>query len=556
MEKSERRVKLVLAGLHNVQRFVNIPNQPLAHLGEPICVGPLLSEGEWRYARGLIEKPLRALGYRFKSQDLINRIMAHTNYQPSLIQLFCDALISYLVDPNKQIFDVKSSPPYIIEENHVDEVYSSTNLRKNIRDRYVLTLNLDPRYRVIANVLAYGALEDEETHRSGFDIPWITEEANHWWSRGFADSQSVDDLRGLLDEMVGLGVLTRTSQNRYRLRSPNVLRLLGTSDEIEHALLTAESWDLPKKFRQSIDRRIGKDNEIIRSPFTGSQESDLLYRENGSRLVFGSSALGLEDAPKFLNLARPQSPIGSFKILPTKVVTLKDFQSEIEKYIENQEDGINVLILPQNCPFSEGWIEHAIKRVSRLRSKSRIFKIIFLLEPKALLNLLNIPMFLDENIDIKSQSVYLKKWNESTIHRWLDELEIPPNSPDQREKIMERTGGWPLLVYRFGELCVPKHSDWEQGLRKISQEIDSDEKREYFLDSAGLSKATMVREVFKNWADYGDPLTIDELSTIVDPITNHQAKVCMEYGKSLGICGYMDDEKWRISSFIQNLLLK
>ena len=40
MVRNDRRVKAVFAGLHQVQRFASIPNQPLAHLGQPQVIGP------------------------------------------------------------------------------------------------------------------------------------------------------------------------------------------------------------------------------------------------------------------------------------------------------------------------------------------------------------------------------------------------------------------------------------------------------------------------------------------------------------------------------------
>jgi hypothetical protein len=67
MEKTNRRFKVVFAGLHNVQRATKEQNHPLAHFGEPICIGPLLNRGEGKEARALIERPFWALGYRFES---------------------------------------------------------------------------------------------------------------------------------------------------------------------------------------------------------------------------------------------------------------------------------------------------------------------------------------------------------------------------------------------------------------------------------------------------------------------------------------------------------
>ncbi|MBK6965089.1 MAG: hypothetical protein IPH20_14410 [Bacteroidales bacterium] len=44
MEKTDKRFKVVLAGLHDVRRTIKIPNNPLAHFGSPICVGPMLEK--------------------------------------------------------------------------------------------------------------------------------------------------------------------------------------------------------------------------------------------------------------------------------------------------------------------------------------------------------------------------------------------------------------------------------------------------------------------------------------------------------------------------------
>ena len=59
MDRTNRRFKVVFAGLHDVQRTTRQVNQPLApgHYGDPLCIGPLLDNGQWREARGLIDAP-------------------------------------------------------------------------------------------------------------------------------------------------------------------------------------------------------------------------------------------------------------------------------------------------------------------------------------------------------------------------------------------------------------------------------------------------------------------------------------------------------------------
>jgi hypothetical protein len=92
MEHTDRRFKVVFAGLHNVQRATRQQNHPLAHFGEPICVGPLLDNDEWKEARALIDRPFHSIGFRFDSPDLVIQILSRTNYYPSLIQLYCNQI--------------------------------------------------------------------------------------------------------------------------------------------------------------------------------------------------------------------------------------------------------------------------------------------------------------------------------------------------------------------------------------------------------------------------------------------------------------------------------
>jgi len=162
MDSTNRRFKVVFAGLHNVQRTTKQENHPLAHYGDPLCIGPLLANGEWREARALVERPLASLGFRFESPDLVTRILSQTNYYPNLIQLYCTQLLRHITSLNIPTFDPKTSPPYVITSRHVDEAYQSQELRAQIRDRFMLTLQLDQRYEVIAYAMSYRYFLDSE----------------------------------------------------------------------------------------------------------------------------------------------------------------------------------------------------------------------------------------------------------------------------------------------------------------------------------------------------------------------------------------------------------
>ncbi len=182
----------------------------------------------------LIERPLSARGSRFDSPDLVTRILSQTNYYPSLIQLYCKQLVKHLTDPHAAI----EGPPYTITARHIEEVYQNQSLRDDIRQRFNLTIQLDQRYEVIAYVVAHGSLSgDGRGMIDGFLVDWIRQQALTWWAAGFSESDTEDQFLALLDEMVGLGILRTVRHGYYTLRSPNIVLLMGTLEQIEAELL-------------------------------------------------------------------------------------------------------------------------------------------------------------------------------------------------------------------------------------------------------------------------------------------------------------------------------
>lgn len=75
MERN-RSIKVVFAGLHNVLRTTSQSNHPLAHMGEPIRIGPFIRREERQQAEDLIRVPLQACGYRFDPRRLTRSVLA------------------------------------------------------------------------------------------------------------------------------------------------------------------------------------------------------------------------------------------------------------------------------------------------------------------------------------------------------------------------------------------------------------------------------------------------------------------------------------------------
>lgn len=222
---TQRRFKGVFAGGHQVQRFHCLPYQPLAPFGDPMVLGSL----EPAAARRLVTEPFAILGYRFVDEAAVLRILACTNYHPGLIQLFCHELLTRLQErPDGD------TPPYSIEQSDVEDVYRNRKVREGIREQFESTLALDPHYQALVWTLVLEQRRAGEGSSHAYTPEALWRMAQPSWPRG-ENPLDETQLCGLLDEMCGLGVLGRNGDGQYRLRNPNLRRLLGA--DIEDRLL-------------------------------------------------------------------------------------------------------------------------------------------------------------------------------------------------------------------------------------------------------------------------------------------------------------------------------
>ena len=225
MDRTERRFKAVLCGLHNVLRNTERANHPLAHFGDPVCVGPLLENGDLRRARELVCNPMAAVGYTFQSENLVTKILLWTNYYPSLIQVFCEALLDHLRQvPGRRLLDP-------ITDEEIRRVFGRPELRDRILGLFSLTLGLDQRYEVVAYAMAYELLHSEHNSADGLPRRLLFDRVREYWKVGFDIPEREFDT--LLLEMCGLGVLRQRPDTagsaHFAFRNLNVLHLLATT---------------------------------------------------------------------------------------------------------------------------------------------------------------------------------------------------------------------------------------------------------------------------------------------------------------------------------------
>jgi hypothetical protein len=553
MDETQRRFKVVFAGLHNVLRMTGWANHewanhPLAHFGEPIEIGPLREGAEVDEAIDLVRRPMEAAGFRFEARGLIIRILAQTNYYPSLIQLYCSHLLRHMLKKvsNARADQHVTGPRYVITGKDIELVYSSDALREEIRAKFRLTLQLDPRYEVLAYAMALSLLRGDYTQVDG--MPWqaIREQcARRWWADGFNDTSEAE-FRLLLDEMKGLGVLGRPQDGRYVLRSANVLLLLGTQDEIETVL---EKEREPAVEFESVSFRPPM-RSVPESPgrniFTYQQLTQLLQRQNFITVVTGNEAAGIDAVGANL---RDYLNNGELPVVMAECTDRASFGTRLQASLaERVKDEVSVFVVSESMPWTDLWLKEAQTRLNGLRSANRFASVVFVAEPATLWRLLRDG---EGAMGDEFPWMSLHHWNDRFLRHWLGECQLPLE-PEERAVLADITGCWPALIAeRAGD---------RPGLRVLRDRLeagvawpDSAEMALAWRHKLGLDVAepTVVLTQLARW---NEPLSAEDLAELSEDAVAH-VNLCLRWADLLGLARRDGAGYWMVDPVAARVLV-
>jgi hypothetical protein len=448
MDQTERRFKVVFCGLHSVQRYCSGQNHPFAQMmSRPLVIGPL----EPAEARSLITEPMEAIGFSFdgdESRDAVLRILCYTNYHPALIQYFCGELVK-LVRKRQQ------EPPYQVTITDVEGIYRREDVRSFMRERFNWTLDLDIRYQVMVYSMIAKQLHDKDGYRREFTVSDALDCATYWWSRGFA-AVSLDEAKALLDELIGLGVLVKRINGKYRLKNGNVVRALGSEQEISERLINMAEQPAPDTVEDARCYRL-KLNSEERSPLTVQQSNELTKTCSGVGIVFGSAATGITAVPHTLKFLMGSNFSERCQPLPPDIVTLDQLFRLFSNSISRKQAGSDLFYtFASDIPILDASLVDTICDTSRFLSKysrrSSIVRWVLIFDAVA------IRRWFEESpedwMEVESQIdavVYLMRWDQEMIKKYLADRDILA-TPLVVEKIYEVTGGWPYLLNELWKL--------------------------------------------------------------------------------------------------------
>ncbi|MGV9532633.1 hypothetical protein ACWEU6_11860 [Streptosporangium sandarakinum] len=470
---TDGRIKVVFAGLHSVQRYAkSARNGPFSHLAQrPTVIGPLRPQ----FATNLLTRPLQALGYHFDYDDLVNRILGYCSYQPFLLQMFGSRLVAKM-HARRGAGVADAEPPYVITRADVVAVESHVDLKADISAAFHDTLHLDPRYNVIANVLAHHA------HESGLDARLsdveLREECLDWWHVGFS-ALDVEGFRAYLQEMVGLGVLAPNNDGRgWHLRSPNVLRMIGSKDNVITQLVGAGALSVPDEFIALETRAALPDGR--RSPLTAGQSDDVLGdHANQVRVVLGSPATGVGDVAQAVRLA---ADVGDRFAVPS-ITSRRHFEEELVAGRPGERRVVLTDLVALE-PRDEACTA-ALKAALELRSQQPgvTRSAVIVAGPRQMC--LWWTVLGDAGRTPALGTVMLRRYTRQTLRVWAlagEKFSVP----ERLERLIEVTGGWPLLVERAGGL-VASGMEEGQALDTVAEELASPAGAAAFVDAVGIT---------------------------------------------------------------------
>ena len=406
-----------------------------------------------------------------------------------------------------------------------------------------MTLQLDPRYEVIAYSIAYQCHDSPDILSKGLDYRQIEDDSREVWLEGFK-SIGTDHFRSLLDEMKGLGVL-REVDHRYTLRNPNVLLLMGTAGEILDNL--ERDRELPQEFEPELFRAHDpqESDGPSRSPLTYKQEG-LLRAKNRVSIVCGVKASGYGDVLRFLKAREASDSV----IDLNQSTGHREFEAELRRRHAQRPEGTTIYTVSDTVPWSEKWIQEALDSIRKLHRKDKSVHVLFMADPVHLLRLLSVHDDLDR---MGIQWVPLRPWKEGFLRQWMDDVGFV-NSPEIRKSVAEKTGGWPVLLKRLHTM-EKETGNLETALKGLDAELRDSRKTEEMQREFGLDGLELQKKALLGLAQLGED-DFAELKAFAedDGIDGETLHKTLNWAELLHLVRRVGKSTWQMDAVVARLL--
>lgn len=298
---------------------------------------------------------------------------------------------------------------------------------------------------------------------------------------------------------MGLGILA-TERDGWRLRSSNVLRLLGTPDAIEEELHAHDPNDVPTRLSISQARRPLAGARI--SPLTEQQIAGLVRRDNALRIVLGTDATCLDDVTTVLADQQQRTPSDLAPLIqPT---TLHAYRQALSA---GKARGPHRLIISDMRAFKPDAVDTALRDAVTRQPASGVTRCVI-----ALIDAGN-----RDHLEVLSRHtaedllVPLQRATADGIRSWVtptDALTVF-NAPENRRSLYATTGGWPMLLNRAADLAATRPSAPDI-CRTLHDTLATRAGASALLEAAALTDPAL-QGILHDLSELDEPLSEDDL---------------------------------------------
>lgn len=280
------------------------------------------------------------------------------------------------------------------------------------------------------------------------------------------------------------------------------------------------------------------------SPLTKWQEHELNKQEHGVAVLFGSSALGLEDLSGFIEQA-----VGSEHLyVIDQIYAPNRFLSHIQHIAKRRDDdNMTFVLVTQHTPWDSSWVRGALDLVEQMRSSNRPLRIAFVADPPSTWSMIPSIQPLQQN---GAHMFSLQTWHDSALQTWLEQLDFPTDHKIRRS-IRRVTGNWSFALKFFYRQMKQNPTQWARHLGSLKQVLDSKELAQKALRIMGLTHKTTLSILHRLALE--EPITQRGMELSFSHAPPRLITRTLLWAERLSLAHY-EDEHWHTNPLVARLL--
>lgn len=286
----------------------------------------------------------------------------------------------------------------------------------------------------------------------------------------------------------------RTGGEGHTVHSPEVAGFTITRNESSSPHFVPESRGGGSSmsldaYDSTMTRSKDPDDPSRLSPLTLWQEEVLRREEHGVSVIFGSSALGLEDLPDFIEIA-----VGAEHLyVLDQIYAPQRFLKQIRQIASRRDDGMTFILITQQTPWDSSWVRGALELTSQMGSSTHPLRVVFVADPPSTWSMIPSIQPLEQD---GATMLSLQPWHDSALLDWLEGLDFPTEHKIRRS-IRRVTGNWSFALKFFHRQMRQHPTQWARHLGSLKQVLESRELAQKALRIMGLTHKTTLSILHK-----------------------------------------------------------